>query len=137
MHARCDLVSVGFVRGSFEHPAQAIGDGQTRGGPPSILPIELVVIDGVAAVDRRALRQRAAVAREVIVAVTLGKTSPRDRSRAVVIGAEVAVHRRKAVVGGIQRAGSTSDSPRVEINRVGANVRKGVRVAGVVVTDEE
>src|SRR5437868_15550605 len=70
-HARGDLVPVGFVRRSLQYPSQSVRDRQPGRQTPGILPEQLVVVDRVAAIDRLALWQRATVAREVVVAVSL------------------------------------------------------------------
>ncbi len=144
LHAGRDLQSVGFVRRSFQHPAQAISDGQTRRHPPGILPVKLIVIDREAAIDRSPLSQRAAIAIEVIDAVALGENAQQDGSCAVIVRTEVAVHCGIRfvsgwiyVVGRIERAGGVGDTSRVEIHRVGLNVGERVLVAGVIVANQK
>src|SRR5581483_8737031 len=131
------LIPAGFVRRGLQHPAQAVGDSQTGGNPPSVLAIELVIVDGVAALDGRALGQGAAVARKVVDTVSLGKDTHDNGGRAVIVRAEVAVHRRITVIGRIQRTGCAGDSTRVEIDRIRPHIGERVRVAGMVVTDQE
>src|SRR5580700_6571870 len=57
LHTRRHLQAVRLVRWGFENPTQAISYGQPRRDAPRILAIELIVIDGVAAIDELALRQ--------------------------------------------------------------------------------
>src|SRR5271165_565133 len=126
LYARRDLQPVGFVRRRFEYQAQPVSDRQAGRHPPGVLPVELIVVDRVTALDCRALGQRVAVAGEIVDAVPLGKNSQQDRGRAVVVGTEAGIYRWIAVVGRVQRAGGIGDYARVKIDGVGLNV--GVRV---------
>src|SRR5271166_2443057 len=137
LNARCYLISIRLVRRSFQYPSQSVRDGQPGRHPPGILPVELVIIDGVTSVNRRALGQRTSVAREVINTVTLREDPHDDRCRAVVVRAEVLVHRRIAIVERIQWAVGPSNSASVEIDRIGLHIRERVGVAGVVVANQE
>src|SRR6202035_4544737 len=144
LHARGDLITISFVWGSFEHPAQAVSKGQVRRNPPGILAKELVVIDCETALDRRALGEGGAVSCEIIDTVTFGENTHNERCRAVVVRTKALVHSRIMLVCGwiyvvsrIQGAGSVGDSPGVEIDRIGLNVGERVSIAGVVVANKK
>ena len=126
LYAGRDLIAVGFVWRSLQHPAQTIRDGQAAVDSPTVLAKELVVIDGVTAVDRLALGKRGAVASVIINAVPLGQNTHYDRSRAIVVGTEATIHQRIAIVAWIQWAVVVGDPSRVEIDHIGLNVRERV-----------
>src|SRR5690242_2849556 len=98
-HTRRHLQAVGLVRRSFQYPAQTVGESQAGRHVPGILAKELIVIDGVTALDGGALGQGSADAIEVVDAVPLGENTHHDSSRAVIVRAEVAVHSGKSIVG--------------------------------------
>src|SRR5689334_4855608 len=65
-YARRYLQAIGFVGWSFEHPAQAVRDRQARRHAPSVLGVELVVVDRVTALNRCALRKCGSVAGKIV-----------------------------------------------------------------------
>src|ERR1700722_1022071 len=137
LHARRNLQSVGFVRRSFEDPAQAICEGQTRGHPPGILSIEFVVVKRITALDCGALRQRTAVPGKVIFAVTFGENPQKNRGRTVIVRTEAGIDRGIAVVARVEGAGSVGNSAGVEIDRVSRNVGVGVRETVPIVSNQQ
>src|SRR5262249_27548752 len=136
-YARGNLISIGFIRRSLEHPAEAVSKSEAWFDAPAILAKEFVVIDGVTPLDRCALGKGVTIAGKIVDPVAFGKDAHNDSDRAVVVWTEILINCGKAVVGRVQGAGGAGDSTRVEIDSIGLNVGKRIGEASVVIANQK